>query len=237
MNKESFFENYLSSVYGCLDMYQIEDKSAQFEYNYSKYFPADKNSRILEIGPGCGSMLLLWRRLGFKNYTAVDVSPQVIDFCRKKGLEVMLIKNLQDFLKDNQERFDFISMLEVIEHIDKDEILNTFTLLKNSLKPKGRVIIETPNMGAVFGTLLRYHDFTHNVGFVSHSLLQLVITAGFEEVEIRGFEGIYRRDLRSMVRKFLRNYCLYPAIRITRKINDSDLTDILSPYIYVTAVR
>lgn len=238
MSGDPFFKDYLSTSYGGYNEGWAEDKTNQLAYNYSGLLPLDKNARILDIGPGYGVMLSLLKRLGYKNCLAVDISEEVVDFCRKKGFgEIRLITTIQDFLRQEKEAFDFISMIEVIEHIKKEEILDVCISVRESLKAEGRVIIETPNMGAVFSSLLRYYDFTHEVGFTSHSLAQLMANAGFREIEIRGFEGIIRRDPRSAIRKFLRNGLLYPTARLIRKVNDSDLTDIVLPYIYVTAIR
>lgn len=236
MSKKDIFEHYLNVNSG--DYKQSEDKIKLFKYNYAKYFPTDKDARLLDIGPGCGEMLTLWNQSGYKNIVAVDISREVVEHCKERGLdEVTLIAGLCDFLKGEKEAYDFITMIEVIEHIKKDEILEVCNSIRRSLKPKGRVIIETPNMGAIFGSLLRYYDFTHEMGFTSHSLLYLMETVGFNQIEIKGFEGIIKKDLRSMVRKFFRDSLLYPAMRVIRKMNDSDLTEIFLPYIYATGIK
>lgn len=239
MNKRNvLFKDYLTLAYGCLDESWIEDKLKQFEHNYLKYLPNDKNSFMLDIGPGYGCMLLLWKRLGYKNYVSVDISPEVVEFCNRKGVgEVKLITDLSEFLEDKTEAFDFICMVEVIEHIEKNKIPEICSLMKKSLKPGGRVLVETPNMGAPSGSLLRYYDFTHEIGFTSHSLFQLLTSVGFSDTQVRGFDGIYRKNLWSMIKRFLRSHLIYFIIRKLRSINDSDLTDILSPYIYATAVK
>lgn len=235
-NKSILVDSYLNV--SASDYKQSEDKIKVFKYNYAKYFPIDKGATLLDIGPGLGEMLTLWKQLGYKNIMAVDVSREVVEYCKKMALgEVILITKFQDFLRGHKESLDLITMIDVIEHIDKNEILEVCSLIKDSLKPFGRLIIQTPNMGGALGLLGRYYDFTHETGFTDRSLRQVLRAAGFKTFEIYGFESIIFNDLKSMVRRLLRDLFLYPSIKLVRKIYDRDITNILNSDLFAIGTK
>jgi len=180
----------------------------------------------------------LWNQSGYKNIVAVDISREVVEYCKRVVLEeVILVPKLQDFLIDHKELFDLITMLDVIEHIRKDEIIEVCSLIRNSLKLHGRIIMQTPNIGGGVGALRRYDDFTHEIGFTEHSISQVLKTAGFKNIEVYGFEQIIARDLKSIIRKLLRDLFLYPTIKLVRKIYDINCMNILHSNLFVTATR
>jgi 2-polyprenyl-3-methyl-5-hydroxy-6-metoxy-1,4-benzoquinol methylase len=86
---------------------------------------AGRARRYLEIGPGHGLFLAgALNELGANEYEAVDISPVSIDVCR--GFLPFLVTSqaspqfkLLDVLEiDTHESFDFVTMGEVIEHLD-----------------------------------------------------------------------------------------------------------------------
>jgi len=56
----------------------------------------------------------------------------------------MLGDNITEINKLYSNYFDYITMLAVVEHIEKDSLKNYFDLIYGLLKPKGRLIITTP---------------------------------------------------------------------------------------------
>lgn len=175
-----------------------------FNANYLKFLPVDKTARILDIGCGTGHFLAYVRSINYSNFLGVDIGKEQIDHCKKHVTKkVQLINNLNAFLKENKNSFDFVLMNDVIEHIEKDKIINTLSLILASLRKNGVVVIRTVNLKNRWGMAVRYMDLTHTVGFTEESIRQVMLTAGFKNVSlVSEIHPIY--DIRSFVRVCLK---------------------------------
>ena len=118
---KEIFDNYVKIAFSNYE--QADFKFKQFEYNYRKYFPQDLESKVLDIGVGRGEMLTCFRNWGYKNYLGIDISPDTINFCKKLGLNVLLVEDTIKFLKNNTLTYDLITMLDVLEHISRENTI------------------------------------------------------------------------------------------------------------------
>ncbi len=88
---------------------------------YSKiiaaHFPPDKNIRILDIGCGMGFLMLALKRSGYQFVSGIDTDDQQVRSCRQKELDVTLVSDSTDFLKENTGKYDLITAFDVLEHI------------------------------------------------------------------------------------------------------------------------
>lgn len=181
---DGYLSNHLSQIN---NTFSSSNRKEWLKYNYKNYFPTNFESKILEIGPGFGELLLLlYKDFGYINVKAVDLSQEVVDFCNTIAPEsTELTTNTVSFLKANQNQFDIVFMLHVLEHIPKDDAAPILSEIFNALKSEGTLIIEVPNMAnPMIGLNLRYSDFTHEVGFTDISLKQVLYKAGFSNVSV-----------------------------------------------------
>ena len=105
----------------------------------------------LDIGCGGG---ILTEALARKSalMTGIDLAPSAIQVAKLHLLESNLESNLdihyeqisaEDFLETNKNKFDFITCMEMLEHVpDPEKIIQT---ISNLLKPNGLVFISTLN--------------------------------------------------------------------------------------------
>lgn len=193
-NQQKLFNRYFSTSFSEtneleIDLSKIKKIAANYEWNYKKYLPADKNCRILDLGCGLGQFLFWLESKGYHNYLGVDISRQMLDLCQKNITgKVEKINSIAEFLADKNESYDLIVLNDVIEHLPKPEIIADLELIRAALKPNGQLIIKTNNLAAITGARLRYEDFTHELGFTEHSLRQALMIAGFRAVEIKAFD-------------------------------------------------
>jgi 2-polyprenyl-3-methyl-5-hydroxy-6-metoxy-1,4-benzoquinol methylase len=231
---KEIFNNYVKIAFGNYE--QAEFKIKQFEFNYRKYFPQDLESKLLDIGVGRGEMLTCFKKWGYKNYLGIDISPDVINFCKELGLNVLLVEDTTKFLESNPETYDIITMLDVLEHIPREEVIPLLKAIKISLKRNGKVIIQVPNMWAPDSNLHYFNDFTHVTGFSENSLRQVLEAAGFNKFEFHGFEILIDRTWKNYLKKFLRKL-YHKKIIFERKINGNIVSKILDPVFYVVATK
>jgi 2-polyprenyl-3-methyl-5-hydroxy-6-metoxy-1,4-benzoquinol methylase len=202
---KEIFENYVEHSF-CTKG-QAAFKFKQFEYNYQKHFPKNKGmeSRLLDIGIGQGEMLSCMKDWGYENYHGIDISPSTVDFCKSLNLPCELVEDSTAYLTANPDSFEVITLLDVLEHIPKKEVITFVKALQSALKPGGVLLIKVPNSQAPDGDLHRYNDITHEIGFIEHSLAQVLLAAGFKKFRFAGFEefvfGTREEYLRKMFRR------------------------------------
>lgn len=142
----------------------------------------NKNARILDIGCGQGVFLMGLRDMGFKNIYGIDLDQQAVDFCVKNGLNVKRM-NCMD-LNTLEEKFDFISMNHVLEHLKKDDVIPMIKhIFDNLLKKTGLLFISVPNAQSNTGCYWAYEDFTHYTLYTSGSLNFVLQSGGATEIK------------------------------------------------------
>jgi len=177
------------------------------EYNYSSYFdqrgvdanyyktyqipkylqielPTDKNSRILDIGCGFGQFLSRLNSQGYTNCLGIDLSDEAIKVCRDQKLNVKQINSIKDFANSVDEKFDFITMSHVLEHVEKNQVIELLSIIKTKLmKENGIFIVMVPNGQSNTLGYWMYEDFTHYTLYTTGSLKYVLMNAGFNNIE------------------------------------------------------
>lgn len=178
MVKNKIITNYLETApigqAGGISKYKIE----WMRHNFLKFFPGKEKS-YLDVGPGQGETLLFWKELGYENIKSVDIAQDVCEHIKKIGFNCELVDDTIKYLKNNQNKFDFIMLNDVLEHIAKDEIVDFMQAIYESLKSEGIVVIKVPNAQSPHFSLGRYGDLTHIQSFTELSLTQLMRLSGF----------------------------------------------------------
>ena len=220
------YENYINIGLGSGT--QTIAKIHQFEKNYTRFFPKDKGSDILDIGPGKGEMLSCLSELGYTNLQAVDISASVVNFVKELGFNGFLANDLPTFLKGK--KYALITMCDVVEHLPKSQVVEIMSAVRDALTENGMLIVQVPNMQSITANLFLFDDFTHETGYTERSLEQLLKLAGFSSVECRGFDFL-GNDLKSKIQSFLQK-CLWFCVRSARKINGTMPHRLLHPVFF-----
>lgn len=174
---------------------------------YKKILPQVKESNILDIGCGFGQILLALKKIGYTNLKGIDIADEAINYCEKKGFNVEKIADLIEFSIKNNERYDFIIMSHVLEHLEKERIIETLVGIKNNLlSENGLLFIAVPNAQSNTGCYWAYEDFTHHTLFTAGSLYFVLKSAGFESVEFLDTDGLEGSIL---VIKLLKKFLLF----------------------------
>lgn len=107
-----------------------------------------RNATVLEIGCGIGTLSsVLGKYLTSGKLVAVDISPGAIDLARykfgsQKNIEFQ-VSDMSDW--ENDKKFDFIFLPDVLEHIPLDQHDNLFKRLKKVSHPETMVFVNIPH--------------------------------------------------------------------------------------------
>lgn len=184
--KDVFYANYVqthtSVLYGEVTLNKIEDKFKIWEHYYGSFFKHSKPQRVLEVGCGDGGFVYwLNKKKNCKAY-GIDISVSYIQAGKSLGIENISCENLFDYLEKTIELFDVIIARDVLEHLNKLEVLKFFELASKKLNEKGKVIIQVPNGQGFFVGGIFYGDFTHEQAYTNSSLSQIALNLNFSAV-------------------------------------------------------
>lgn len=102
--------------------------------------------RVLDYGFGNGKLEeLLWKRSS-KNITlyGIDISPKSVQKATKHFPKWSFIKGSKEKLTFNNRYFDFITAMEVLEHINPSQVLSILKIFFRILKDNGKLIVSVP---------------------------------------------------------------------------------------------
>jgi 2-polyprenyl-3-methyl-5-hydroxy-6-metoxy-1,4-benzoquinol methylase len=104
-----------------------------------------------------GRFLLALRTLGFTKLTGVDLDRKQIEVAKKSNLEVYL-EDAVHFLEKQNTLFDYIYMLDILEHIEKERQLPLLKMCYQKLSKDGVLVLQVPNALSPSFTYFRYDD-------------------------------------------------------------------------------
>lgn len=185
--RERIYERY-SSLFQTdlqtLDIATVRRWGRAYRYYLHGWLPENHEASILDIACGRGRLLQFFLDAGYHEVHGVDLSAEQVALARAVTPNVVHSDALQ-YLSKHKCRFDLITGLDIIEHFQKDEALQFLELCFNSLKPGGRLILQTVNAESPWGMHHRYNDLTHELGFAPFLLNRLLSLVGFHEIDAR----------------------------------------------------
>lgn len=168
-----------------------------FDARLRAWLPENRDANILDLGCGDGKFLRYLQTRGYENLSGVDISPEQIKLARDSIKNASINEtDMMAFLKDKKNIYDCIMALDVIEHLEKSEVLPFLEAVHAALKKNGRVIFQTPNAASPWGPSLMFGDFTHGSSFTPSSLKQLLMLTGFSNILSKETAPIIKRPMR-----------------------------------------
>jgi len=234
------FNNYLSNHPSFRKGMKPDiERIGYLKYNLSKFFDlVRKDGNFLDIGPGLGEVLVIWKAMGIKNISSVDISSEVASYIRKLGFKCDFVKDTTRFLMKNQNKFDLINLCDVLEHVEQNDLFNFTTAIYLALKPKGKLIIRTSNAGSPFLSANFYCDITHTMPFSESSLSQLFSQSGFTQYQFFPAVRLIKwSDLKRVIGKYLITPIYYFYVRLIRAATLNYSPKILTEGIIAVATK
>jgi SAM-dependent methyltransferase len=128
--------------------------------------------RILDVGCGTGANLEMLANFG--EAEGVDVSDDALEFCRAKGLNAR--KGLAEELPFEDESFDIVTALDVVEHLDDD--IAGLREMHRVLKKGGKSLIFVPAFMWLWG--VQDDISNHRIRYTRQQIVERLEEAGFE---------------------------------------------------------
>ncbi len=148
-----------------------------------RHLPADRASRILDLGCGHGALVHFAREAGYDRVRGVDASAEQVAAARALGIEGVehgdLLASVAALPDASQ---DVVVAFDVVEHLDSERLIALVDHVRRVLAPGGRWILHVPNGESPLFGRIRYGDLTHRLAFTRRSLRQLLHASGFEGV-------------------------------------------------------
>ena len=144
----------------------LSDEGANKFYLILKEFVLNKKnkdiSKMLEIGPGVGTLLKLFEEQGFRT-TAVELSKNMAYLaCENSGNSVIINGNILD-IDFMPKQFDFILAMAVIHNFPEEDLIKLLSNIKTWLQDDGYFILDTTNNKVTETGFFEKEDYNNNV--------------------------------------------------------------------------
>jgi len=107
-----------------------------------------KGHKILDVGCGSGDITLeLIKVMKVKEAIGIDLTEESIETCKRKGIDARKVDVEKDRLPFEDNYFDVVFCLEVIEHLY--DPIHLLMETRKILKSGGFLVISTPNLASI----------------------------------------------------------------------------------------
>ena len=160
-------------------------ESAAFNYrrNIRHMLPVPDAGSVLDIGCGQGELVRLLIEDGY-DAEGVDISPEQVTIAHASGVSQVVQGDYRIKLTSRRGQLAAVTATDVLEHLSKTEVVETFDLVAAALAPRGVFVGRVPNAVSPFGGYIRYGDFTHESWYTAGSVRQLAAATGFASVTV-----------------------------------------------------
>lgn len=139
---------------------------------------------VLDIGCGEGEFLELLGELGVEA-RGVEVDAGLVESDQARGLDVRLADALSALDSEPDEGLGGIVLIQVVEHLGRQELLDVVELAFHKLRAGGRLIMETVNPQSLYVFAHAFYlDPTHTTPIHPSYLQFLCEERGFSTVDI-----------------------------------------------------
>lgn len=220
--QKNFYETYLSESAMLPFRQAVALRRPYFSRLIRDHFPADKNASVLDLGCGNGVLLTVATEFGYHCVSGVDLSSENVADARKNGLSSVKQGDLFDNLSGiDSASIDVVIAFDVIEHLKTDDAVKAVREVGRVLKRGGTFIMHVPNGASPFVGRVLYGDITHERGYTTTSVRQLLARGGFSDVKCledrpipHGLKSAVRAMLWVIIRNTLR-FCVAVESGIT----------------------
>lgn len=185
--RDRAYRQYVTNKMGLIREYDERSLKRWSRNTYRqirRWLPEDRTTAILDAGCGPGNLLYLLHWQGYQNVEGVDRSEEQVALARRVTDRVTC-GDVTAYLAGRRATYDLVLAFDLIEHLERTELLKFLDTVFAALRPGGQLIVQTPNADSPWSSSIRYGDFTHELALNAHSLEQVFRLAGFVDCEVR----------------------------------------------------
>jgi len=202
--KERLYKNYyqlhILPRKGPLTQKRLISSAKSFSFHFGEFLPEERESSILDVGCGSGSLIWWLHSKGFKKATGIDLSEDQIEAGKHLKIKNIYCESLVEHIQRCTTKYKLVFLRDVIEHIPSEELLNFLDHVHSVLEPRGMLIIQAPNAVSPFFGRVLYGDFSHEKAFTATSLSQILALTGFDNHIFKPFEPrLHKFELRNFI--------------------------------------
>lgn len=188
--RQRLYGSYASSNVGLRTptLKGLEHDTYYFRHHFLRHLPQDRSAKILDVGCGYGSLVYFLIRQGYRNVIGIDLSVEQVRIASSLGIANIVEGDMLQYLRGRVAELDVVFATDVLEHLNKDGLLEALDAIMSGLKPGGRLILQTANADGPFAGRYRYGDLTHELAFTAESIAQALRIAGFSNIEVYPIE-------------------------------------------------
>lgn len=220
---------FVAEVYRRMNSSQLRPRGATWQemevdpavqeatHQYAPLLPKARGASILDLGFGRGWFIAACLKLGYTNICGADFGTvhksHVKDWSAGVTGLYEVETNIGDFLSEYRERFDFIHMSHVIEHIPKYSLLYVVDALYWALRPGGTLLLRTPNMEGPCAASSLYVTLAHEYGFAGSNLKSLLSICNFDDIRFVQFRNHSPKSRQKVGQILRRPFLLWSSLR------------------------
>jgi O-antigen chain-terminating methyltransferase len=141
-------------------------------------------SPVLDLGCGRGEVLEYLGHLGIEAW-GIDLDPEMVKAATELGLPVELGDGIQRLQQQDDGSLGGLLCIQVVEHLDTQDLIDLVALAAQKVRPGGRVFVETVNPQSLYVFARAFYvDPTHLRPVHPAYLTFLFREAGFSSVNI-----------------------------------------------------
>lgn len=164
VGRRAILESFLEKI--------VESRKSRVKSENEESKIQNPKSKILDVGCGTGANLEMLKQFG--EAEGVDVSDDALEFCHRKGLKVH--KGLAEELPFEDESFEVVTALDVVEHLDDD--VAGLREMYRVLKKGGKTLIFVPAFMWLWG--VQDDVSNHRIRYTKKQVVERLEKAGFE---------------------------------------------------------
>ena len=157
-----------------------------------------KTFSVLDYGCGTGMLNVQFSESDLR-YIGVDIITWPAEFV----LEKFHRKDYKNFSAENwykniaDESFDFIVCLEVLEHLDEEELNSLLLMFSQKLKPDGYLVVSGPTESAFYGLMRKLAGFSGEYHHINIDHIRKIIERKFflpvytKKLPVSGFFSLF----------------------------------------------
>jgi 2-polyprenyl-3-methyl-5-hydroxy-6-metoxy-1,4-benzoquinol methylase len=158
-------------------------KARGYQRRFDRLLSGCPVSSCLDLGCGTGMFASYLVNRGCEDVVGVDLNSALIETAQKHVEATFVVDDALHYTATCGRTFDAIFLLDLLEHIERDQVVELLTHVHAALSPGGFALVRVPNMNCIHAAGMFLGDWTHITPFTERSLEHVALRAGFTSVE------------------------------------------------------